>query len=396
VIRRALFWSGSALLAYSLAVFPALVVVRGVLFRREHRTADITPSVSIIVSARNEESAIGSKLDSLLDLDYPADRREIVVASDGSDDATNVIVEQYAASGIRLLALPRVGKAAALNAAVAVASGEVLVFSDANSRFASDALRALVAPLADPEVGGVAGDQRYLPGVGGTSDGERSYWNLDRLLKLSESRAGNAISATGAIYAIRRNLFEPVTDSVTDDFVISTGVIQQGFRLVFAPGAVAYEPVAPTADVEFGRKVRIMTRGLRAVLVRRALLDPRRHGFYALQLLSHKVVRRLMAVPLLAVCLSALTLWRHGPLYRAATLLQATFYGAALVGFIARNHPLGRHRAFALPAFFCLVNAASLLAAFNVVRGRRIDRWEPVRVPDDVRPSERALSGSTE
>lgn len=376
-MRRLLFWGGAATLAYSIVGFPLIVLVRGALLRRDPRSAPITPSVSLVVSAYNEADAIGPKLDSLLALDYPAERVEIIVASDGSTDRTNEIVEGYRDRGIRLLALPRMGKAAALNAAVAAASGEIVAFSDANSQFAPGSLRALVAPFADEAVGGVAGDQRYLPADGAV--GERSYWDYDRLLKRLESRAGHVISATGAIYAIRRELFEPVPDAVTDDFVISTGVIARGRRLVFAPGAVAYEPPAASDRAEFGRKVRIMTRGFRSVIARRALLDPRRHGFYSIQLASHKVLRRLLAPPLMAVAIGSWMLVREGALYRAAAIAQAGFYAAAGIGFLARDRRLGRHPAFGIPAFICMANWAALVAAVNVVRGRRIDRWEPQR-----------------
>lgn len=380
-----LFWGGIGVLAWTLVAFPLVVVLRGVLRPRPHARSRIEPHVTLIVSARNEVAAIGHKLDSLLALDYPADRLEIVVASDGSDDGTNEAVAAYAGRGVDLLALERVGKAVALNAAAAHTSGEIIVFSDANSLFAPSSLRALVAPFADESVGGVAGDQRYLP-TGGAI-GERSYWNFDRFLKDHESRAGNVISATGAIYAVRRSCFEPVPDGVTDDFVISTGVIERGRRLVFEQDAAAYEPVAAGTTAEFGRKVRIATRGFRSVIARRALLNPMRHGFYALQLLSHKVLRRLLAVPLLAIAIGTLGLWDDGWLYRLAAVAQAGFYALATVGLLARDRGIGRLRPFALPAFFCLVNWAALMGAINVVRGRRIDRWEPARPSEPDRAS---------
>jgi hypothetical protein len=166
---------------------------------------------------------------------------------------------------------------------------------------------------------------------------------------------------------------------VTDDFFTSTGAIAQGYRLVFAADAVAYEPVAQTSEVEWGRKVRVMTRGLRGVLMRRELLDARRHGFYAVQLLTHKLLRRTMVFPLAVVAGTSPLLWRRGRVYRAATLAQAAVYGLGAGGMLLRDRPLGRRKAFMLPAYFCFVNAASLRAVWNVVRGRRIDLWEPQR-----------------
>ena len=374
----ALFWAALVTIAYTYVGFPLLVLARGALLRRPYRSEDSVPAVSIVIAARNEAGGIGAKLDNLLALDYPADRLDVVIASDGSDDGTEDIVAGYAGQGIRLLALPRVGKASALNAAVAAATGEVLVFSDANSIFAPDAIRALVRPLADPDVGGVAGDQRYLD-ASGAATGESSYWSFDRVLKHAESRAGSTIAATGAIYAIRRSLFESVPDGVTDDFATSTAVIARGHRLVFAPDAVAHEPPAPSGGLEFQRKVRVMTRGLRGVLLRRRLLDPRVHGFYAVQLLSHKVLRRLMVVPLAVLAASAPTLWRRGNLYRAATVGQAVVYGAGAAGLALADRPVGRSKVLALPAYFCLVNAAAVRAVWNLISRTPIDRWEPQR-----------------
>jgi cellulose synthase/poly-beta-1,6-N-acetylglucosamine synthase-like glycosyltransferase len=377
------FWGAVAVLAYTYAGFPLLVLARAAVRPRPYRTGDVRPPVSVLIAAHNEATAIGPKLESVLAAAYPGGRREVIVASDGSDDGTEEVVRRYEDRGVRLVALPRVGKAAALNRAIAVATGEVLVFTDANSALEPDAVTALVRPFADPTVGGVAGDQRYRRrgDEAAVTGGERRYWDFDRLLKVAESRAGNAISATGALYAVRRELVGEVPEGVTDDFATSTGVIAAGARLVFAPDAVAWEPVAASGEVEFGRKVRVMTRGLRGVLVRRELLDVRRHGFYAVQLASHKVLRRLMVVPLAVLAVASPALWRRGRLYRLATVGQVLFYGAGAAGLLAGSS--GRRRArgrlLAIPAFFCLVNAASVKACWNLVTGRRIDRWEPQR-----------------
>lgn len=380
-MSRLLFWLSAGLIGYTYAGFPALVLARGRLRPRPHREEPVTPTVSIVIAARNEEASIGGKLDNLAALDYPAERLEVLIASDGSEDGTNELVAARAHDQLRLVDLPRGGKAATLNAAVAQARGDILVFSDANSMFAPDAVRRLVAPFADPEVGGVAGDQRYVAdgGEAAVAGGERSYWSLDRAIKLAESRGGHVISATGAIYAVRRSLFREVPASSTDDFATSTGVIAQGHRLVFAPDAVAYEAVGASAEVEFSRKVRVMTRGLNGVIIRRELLDPRRHGFYALQLLSHKVLRRLMAIPLIVLAASATALWRRSPFYAAAAAAQVSVYLVGVLGLLAGRRPRARGKLVAAPTFFVLVNAASLQALLNVVRRRDIARWEPGR-----------------
>ena len=389
--RRIVFWSAVGTVTATYVVFPLLVLARARLRPRPHSSADITPPLTLIVAAHNEAADIGAKLENIASLDYPADRLEVIVVSDGCDDGTDEIVRSFAGRGVQLLSLPRVGKAAALNAAVGAASGEIFVFSDANSIYAADALRALVRPFADPEVGGVAGDQRYAadPSTEMVASGERGYWNFDRMMKRAESRADNVISATGAIYAVRASLVGPVPEGVTDDFYTSTGVIAQGYRLVFAPDAVAFEPVARSAGLEFGRKVRVITRGLRAVVLRRTLLDPRAHGLYSAQLFAHKVLRRLMVFPLSAIALTSPLLWREGRVYRAATLAQACVYALGVFGLAAAHRPLGRRKLFALPAFFCFVNAAAVRAAWNIASGRRIDRWEPRRAHGSGRPAGR-------
>lgn len=388
MIALAVFWGAVALAAWTYALFPAALWLRAKLWPRPYAAGEWTPRVSLLICAYNEAGSIGRRLENALALDYPRERLEVIVASDGSTDATVEIVAGFTSRGVRLLRLPRQGKIPALNAAVAAASGEVLCFSDANSIWVPGAIRALLRPLADPAVGGVAGDQRYLKGSG-SADGERAYWDLDRRLKRWQSAAGSVTSSTGAIHAVRRELFRQIPAGVTDDFWISAQVVASGRRLVFAPDAIAWEAAAPSSSGEFQRKVRVITRGLRGVRLMRELLDPVRHGFYSLQLFSHKVLRRLALLPLAAILVATPWLWDDGPLYRAAALAQALFYAAAALGplLAARGGRLARLAA--LPAFFCMANAAAGLAAWNALRGQRIDSWEPQRagaLPGGGRP----------
>jgi cellulose synthase/poly-beta-1,6-N-acetylglucosamine synthase-like glycosyltransferase len=378
------FWATIALIAYTYAGYPLLMLIYSFVNRPTAKTGDPSNSVSLIIAAHNEEESIAAKLDNVLCLNYPADQLEILIASDGSTDRTNQIVQSYQARGVRLLALPRRGKASALNAAVAASGGEILVFSDANSMYSPNAIVELVKHFADPQIGGVAGNQVYLPegAKSLTADGERIYWGIDRWLKRSQSRAGNVISATGAIYAIRRSLFRSVPEGVTDDFVTSTRIVAQGYRLVFEPNAIAFEPVAKSSEVEFGRKVRVMTRGLCGVLAVRELLNPMRYGMYSVQLFSHKILRRLVALPLLVLLFVSPLLWNHGVVYQLLTAIQLAFYSLAFCGLAVRGTRLQRAKLFTVPFYFCLVNAAALVATANVIRGNRILLWEPQRHDD--------------
>ena len=376
-----LFWLSLAGIVITYFVFPALLVLRGRWMPRPCRARDVTPRISVLIAAYNEAHGIRQRIDNLFAQDYPADGLEVIIASDGSTDGTDQIVQSIDDPRVKVLSLPRQGKGAALNRAVQVASGEILVFSDANTVFAPGTLRALVRPFADPQVGGVAGNQVYLrdktPSL--TADGERAYWSFDRLLKESQSRAGSVTSATGAIYAIRRQLYQPIPADAMDDFIVSTAVVGQGRRLVFATDATAYEPVAVARGVEYSRKLRIVTQGLRAVWHQRRLLNPRRYGFYAVQLCWHKVLRRIMVFPLISLLACSLLLWSEGPGYRLLAMAQVVFCSAAATGYLLRSTRAGTAKALTVPYYFCAVNLAALVAVFNCLTGRSIRRWEPER-----------------
>ena len=369
-----MFWGAVCVISYTYIGFPLILALRGLLRPKPFTRGQETPLVSLVIVAYNEADVIIKKLDNARSLDYPHDRLEIIVASDGSDDGMNELVAAYNSDQVKLLVLPRQGKNRSLNAAVATAKGEILVFSDADSMLEPDALRHLVAPFNDPDVGGVGGNFSYVTNTK-EGAGEQAYWNVDRVLKRLQSRAENMTSATGQIYAIRRTLFKPVPMSTTDDFYTSVQVVSAHRRLVFEPLAVARGPVAASSNAEFKRKVRVMTRGLNGVRLSRHLLNPFEYGFFAIQLFSHKVLRRLMAIPLFVLAVTAPFLWARGRFYRVATLLQWGFHGAALVGFLARGTRIGKLKVFSLPFFFDMVNIASLVAATNVLRGKRQDVW---------------------
>lgn len=383
-----LFWIAVFLIIYTYVGFPLFVILRGLLWGRPYKSEKPAsmPSISIVISAYNESNTIGEKLDNILSLSYPREKLEVVIASDGSNDGTDAIVERYKEHGVKLLSLPHHGKAVALNAAVTASKGEILVFSDANSIYKPDAIEALVRPFSDRKVGGVAGNQIYLAQTrdGSSGVGERAYWNFDRMLKKFQGRSGNTLAATGAIYAIRRSLFRPIPDGVADDFVTSTSVIAQGYRLVFAPDALAYEPVAATNKMEFRRKVRVIIRSWRAFLFMRTLLNPFRFRFYPIQLFSHKILRYLVVFPLLILFLVSPLLWSAGLIYQMATVAQVLFYIFAALGLVLHQTRFGQMKLLTIPFYFCMVNAASLVALIEVLQGHQVTYWEPQRQREAV------------
>jgi cellulose synthase/poly-beta-1,6-N-acetylglucosamine synthase-like glycosyltransferase len=384
------FWLSAGFLAYIYAGFPAIVAVVGGIRRRTVRAEPVTPSMSLIIAAYNEEEVIASRIENALALDYPARRLQILVAADGCSDATEAIVGRFGARGVELLSLPRRGKIRAIEAAVARATGEILVLSDANITCHPQALRALARNFADPEVGGVAGRVGYRleERSESSSQGESLYWDYDTRLKQLESHTGSVVSAHGGLYAIRRRLYRPVADSaVTDDFAISTAVVEQGYRLVFEPGARATEFAVPEARREFGRRVRLMTRGLRGVILRRRLLNPFRFGFYAVVLLSHKVLRRLAPLALALIAAASAWLAPASPFFLAIAVAQAAFYALATLGFLLRRTAAGRLKALYIPFYYCMANAACAVAAVQLLVGRRVELWEPQRHAPARRPA---------
>lgn len=340
----------------------------------------LPPVISVVIAAHNEQADLPAKLTDLQHQELPAGvEMQVIVASDGSSDETVALASDHPLDPV-VLDLPRGGKAQALNAALALAKGDIVVFSDANSRLGPEALDVLLAPFADPDVGGVAGRQRY----GDPSQaitGESEYWAYEDQLKILESSVGSVVSATGALYAVRRHLIEEVPPDVTDDFFISTGVVAAGRRLVYEPRAVAWEDPSGSPASEYRRKVRIITRGLTGVRRRRGLLNPVRHGHYALVLLMHKVLRRLMFVPLSAGAVGMFLLRNIHPLVRLAT--WSGLAAGALAGLAIRypESALARFKPIRLLSHFIMVNIAAAHAVLNVARSREFSVWDPER-PD--------------
>ena len=366
-----------ALLFYTDVAFPVSIVCRGRLFPRPWKTRDDRRQVSIIIICFNEARGIQRKIENIFETDYPSELLEVIVASDGSDDGTNQIIEKLGHPRVKLLAMPRRGKIPALNDAVASATGEILVFTDANSHLTPKSIGNLIRHFADSEIGCVAGNQVYVKTEheGRVAHGEKSYWNFDRKLKEHQAFAGNATSATGAFYAIRRSLFKDVPPGVTDDFTISTHSIREGYRLVFDNEAIASEASDGKIEKELQRKIRIMTRGLRAVLISRDLLNPVKHGFYSIQLFSHKVMRRTAIIPLIILLVISPWLFATTLFFQAVAVSVWTAVGILVLSSLTIHTSFGRWKPVKLVFFFGMVNFAALIAIFNICVGKKIEKW---------------------
>ncbi len=372
-----ILWASAGIIAYTCLGFPLLAAIRCRWFSRPLKRCECKPSVSIIVPAHNEETHLKGKLENIRSLNYPPGKIEVIVASDGSTDGTEYVASDCADSNVRLLALPRRGKNATINSAVSGASNQILVFTDADSQWDPEALSRLMMPFADSSVGGVAGDVIYKD-YDRSCEGERLYWNFDRDLRKLLSLCGSVTSATGQIYAIRRELFEPVPPSVIDDFFVSTSVIAKGYRLAFEPGAIATHP-AVDSDREFKRKVRNLAIGFRGVWQQRRLLNPLRFGFYSLQLATQKILKRLTFVPSTAILFFIITTGPETPLIitlRASCCLALLL---AAAGHVLRNSRYGKIKFLAVPWYFLMTNIACAIALFMALAARQADKWQPQR-----------------
>ena len=389
------FWVCAAALLYTYLGYPLLVAALGVVFPRRVRARGIEPTVSVLLVARDEQARVVERLANLIRLDYPSDRLEILLGSDGSIDATVRATRPYEYR-VRVFDFPsQRGKAAVLNDLAARAQGEILAFADARQTFTPGTMRALVAPFHDPEVGGVSGElllDRGSPSEVGAGMG--AYWLYEKAIRKAESRLHSTVGATGAVYAIRRALYEPVAPhTILDDVLIPMRVVRKGYRVVFEPQAVALDRPSDDARQEFRRKVRTIAGNFQLFAREPWLLVPGRNPLW-LQTVSHKVLR-LIGPPLLAGTFLTSLVLAFKPLYGIALAAQTFLYAAALVGAAQRDarRPLP---GFSAAFVFVLLQAATVVAFTRFVRGRLAGIWEPAlqssaAPSNSTRSSERSI-----
>ena len=379
LISKILFFASSGLILYVYFGYPLLLSVAARFMRRPVTRKSIEPSVSILIAAYNEAAVIRQKLANCLLLEYPKEMLEIILLSDGSDDGTVRIAKQFADTGVTVFDLPRGGKIQALNQGARAARGEILVFTDANAMLQNDALKHLVSNFADPSVGGVCGNQRYTGAKdSGVSSGENLYWKYDKFIKRLESSIGSAVAADGSLYAIRASLYRPLDDlAQADDHAISSRVVTEGYRLILDERAVAYEEPPGEGRREFRRKIRVANHTAASIMNLPEALDPRVTGVYALELISHKVLRYFVPVFMMIALAANGLLLSEGLLYRLAAAGQVLFYLCALLGYLFRRSPLGRSKLFYAPYYFCLANMAAFLGIVSRFRGQRFVIWQP-------------------
>lgn len=379
IILELVFWFLVLIVGYVYAGYPLLLRVLESWRARPVRQGESEPGVTLIISAFNERDVIASKIENSLATDYPSERLEILVVSDASDDGTDDVAAGYAYRGVKVLRMPeRGGKTVGLNAATEQAQGDILIFSDANAMYRPDAIRALVRNFDDPEVGAVVGESTYSDSASDAGKSESAYWRYETAIKRLESRIGSVVGGDGAIYAIRKDCYRPMSADALSDFVNPLQIVQQGKRCVYEPEAVSVEEAAGSFDKEFRRKVRIVNRAWRATMSMKYLLNPFRHGLFAWALISHKLLRWLVPVLLAGILATNIALMRYDLAYLATLLLQIAFYGLAVAGWQIRRRrdlPLPLY----VPFYFCLVNIASAKGILEAYQGKTYTTWSTAR-----------------
>jgi cellulose synthase/poly-beta-1,6-N-acetylglucosamine synthase-like glycosyltransferase len=380
MVLEIVFWLSAAALLYTYIGYPILLAVMSRLRPRLVHRANITPAVTVIITAYNEERDLAAKLENTLALDYPRELLDVIVASDCSSDRTDDIAREFAGRNVHLhRQKERLGKTAAQNAAVEQATGEIVLFSDATTLYNSDVLRVLLPNFADPSVGCATGRVAYVDAAqSSVGHGTRSYWSYEFLLKKHESNVCSLIGVCGCLYAVRRSAYIPLYHEACSDFIIATKMVEQGLRAVYEPEAVCTEETNQKANKELKTRVRIITQTFSDLWRNRSMMNPFRTGFYAVELFSHKVMRYL--VPLFLIAILGTTAWLapHSIVFAIVLAGQAAFYGAAALAWVLER--IGFHnRLLAIPQYFVLANLASLIAFYKFLSGERYARWEPIR-----------------
>ncbi|AZC26737.1 MULTISPECIES: glycosyltransferase [Pseudomonas] len=374
-MAKILFWLCLLLPFYAWVGYPLLLGLLSLFVRPRPAMQGQPLSVSVIIAAHNEGPHIQHKLQTLLQQDYPATDLQIILASDGSSDETVAIALGLRDSRVLVLDLPRVGKAGALNAAVELARNDILVFTDADNQWSTDTLGKLLEPLADPQVG-ACGGHMIIPRPGhNLSLGDSLYRHYEAWLRQAENRTGCMVSADGALLALRRELFQRIPAEVNDDFFISTCAPVAGKRIVYVEQAQVLDQGVDEADKQYRRRLRVTVGGLQSLAQRRELMNPWRHGAYAIALISHKLIRRLAPVLLLPLLLSNLLLWDAGPFYSALLVAQLAGYGAGLLGLLDSRGRLPK--VFRLAGFILVTLAGMSMGLWQFLRGQRYALWNP-------------------
>jgi cellulose synthase/poly-beta-1,6-N-acetylglucosamine synthase-like glycosyltransferase len=379
-----LFWTLVGAVFWTYAGYPCLLAILALVHTRRLVDAPIEPTVTLIVSAYNEEKNIARKLATTLESDYPKEKLEVIVASDCSTDQTHAIVEQFRDRGVKLVILPqRGGKTAAQNAAAEVATGDILVFTDATTILRNDAIRILVQGFADPRVGCIDAPNESVSQAGTVvGRGGHTYRYYESKIKELEARVNSLIGVTGCLYAVRRSLYEPIDPDLISDFIIASRIYSKGCISISSRGIDTQEIGHEDVSREFEMRVRIVIRSIHGLVREARMLNPFRYGFFSFQLLSHKVMRYLVPEFLLGTFFISLALARSDSswagLYGWLFAGQLALYFAAFLGWLSLRLEIPAPFLH-MPFYFVISNVAALWGFLKYLGGERKIMWTTVR-----------------
>lgn len=365
---------------YSYAGYPLTLFLFSLFSKSTVKKDDsFLPEVSLLIAAYNEEETIADKIKNSLELDYPKDKLEIVVVSDGSTDRTDEIVKGFADQGVRLFRVEgRVGKTEARNQAVLAMRKEIIVFSDATAVYEKNVIRKLVRNFADPSVGMVSGNLTYFDKTQGSMGlATKLYWGYESAIKRAQSRLHTLTGAVGCINAFRRKLYHVLPPNIIEDFTEPLMIVAQGYRIVYEREAISYERTTQKPSQEFHMRVRVIRGGMKGFIYAFRRLNFKDHTLVLLQLFGHKVLRWLMPVTLISIFITNLALFIFGQNFLADMLMVAQFmcYALALLGMMWRpGGILGK--IISIPTYFVIVNAASLKALYLTLTTDLEATWE--------------------
>jgi len=374
-----LFWASAGLMLFVYLGYPLTLWLLGKIRGRVAQRRDLTPKVTLVIAAYNEEDTIAEKLENSLALDYPREQLEIVVASESSDN-TNAIVGQFASRGIKLRAFTalRRGKASTLYACVPQAQGKIVVFSDANAMYQADAIRKLVRNFADPRIGCVSGRLEYVESATSCAAGNESrYWRYEVWKKGLESRLFSLTGANGSIFALRKELYSPLSEARGDDFELPIRVLLQGYGAILDPDAVSRESNSLDTQAEFRRRVRIVEWNFVSALWLARQAVERGKALLFFQLVLHRLLRWLTPLFLAAMLISS-ALLPGGP-FRVISWLQALLYLLALAGWLFESRRVALPRLWYAPYYFAALQLATLVAIGRILATPASSTWEKVR-----------------
>ncbi len=384
LILQIIFWLAFAALFYTYIGYPLLVYLVSIAFPKKVLKNDFEPKVTILITAYNEEKAIREKLENTLEIEYPKEKLEILVASDGSNDATDKIVKEFERYGVKLFhQVGRKGKTYTQNKAVEKASGEIILFSDATTDYKSNILREILPNFADESVGCAAGKLIYVDkSDSDVGKGAKSYWNYETFIKESESNACSLIGASGCLYAVRKSAYQPMYAEACSDFLICTVVYAQGLRSVYEPNAVCIEETNRQSNKEMRMRIRVISQTYTDLWRNCSMMNPFKSGFYAVELISHKLFRYAVPVFLFLTLITSAILAFSSVFFAVVFTLQIAFYLMALLAKILEKAGL-RFWIFAIPLYFVLTNIASIIAFYKFLSGERYAAWDTNREQND-------------